>query len=45
VIPAGEHIVRMSYRPPRFDLGVALSLLGLAAAGVALAFGRESPAV
>ena len=36
-VPAGEHIVRMRYLPRSFTLGLALSLVALAAAAVAAA--------
>ncbi|HMB69726.1 MAG TPA: YfhO family protein, partial [bacterium] len=42
VLPAGDHVVRMTYVPPGFRLGAVLSLLGLALAGTALAVGRGS---
>lgn len=41
VVPRGDHVVRMRYVPPGFEWGVALSCLGLALAGTALAVARE----
>lgn len=40
-VPRGNHVVRMRYRPPGFEWGVALSCFGLALAGTALAVARE----
>jgi len=40
VVPAGDHVVRMSYVAPGFRLGAVLSLIGLALGGTALAVGR-----
>ena len=44
VVPPGRHTVRLSYRPPRFGSGLALTLLGLALTGLSLSLpGRLEP--
>jgi hypothetical protein len=41
IVPAGDHVVRMRYRPPGFVWGVVLSLFGLLLTGTALALARD----
>jgi hypothetical protein len=42
-VPAGKHVVRFDYRPKSFYAGVAISLVGLLAFAMLLAFGRGTP--
>jgi len=43
-VPAGEHVVRLSYRPVEFYAGVACTLLGVALLFVAARLWRRAPA-
>jgi uncharacterized membrane protein YfhO len=42
-VPAGNHTVEFRYRSKTFQWGLAVSLLSLAALGIAMALTRPSP--